>query len=52
MAMIKFTSGFIESTELDGATDKVNCGPGVDEVWINESVDHNAALECEIVHSG
>lgn len=36
----------------DGSKDIIDCGPGIDEAWINVSVDHDTASGCEIVHQG
>jgi Ca2+-binding RTX toxin-like protein len=45
---------FAVSLELvsDGSMDVIDCGPGIDEAWINVSVDHDTASGCEIVHTG
>ncbi|MGA7978559.1 MAG: hypothetical protein WB975_15090 [Nitrososphaeraceae archaeon] len=36
----------------DGHKDFIDCGPGEDSVWINTSVDHDVASNCEHVHAG
>lgn len=36
----------------DGSKDKIDCGAGNDEAWINVSVDHDIAANCETVHAG
>ena len=45
---------FAVSLELvsDGSKDVIDCGPGIDEAWINVSVDHDTASGSEIVHTG
>jgi Ca2+-binding RTX toxin-like protein len=35
----------------DGFKDEIDCGSGVDEAWINISVDGDTAVNCETVHS-
>ena len=37
---------------FDGYKDFIDCGPGDDSVWINTSVDHDVASNCEHVHAG
>ena len=39
-----------EANEPDGGKDTLDCGPGNDEAWINFSVDHDVAVNCETVH--
>jgi Ca2+-binding RTX toxin-like protein len=39
-------------TEPDGSKDRIDCGPGNDEAWINISQDHDEATNCEILHTG
>jgi len=39
-------------TQPDGSRDRIDCGPGNDETWINVSVDHDLAVNCETVHAG
>jgi Ca2+-binding RTX toxin-like protein len=36
----------------DGHTDLIDCGPGNDVAWINVSVDHDIAVNCETIHAG
>lgn len=36
----------------DGHKDFIDCGSGEDSVWINTSVDHDVASNCEHVHAG
>lgn len=36
----------------DGSKDKIDCGTGNDEAWINVSVDHDIAANCETLHTG
>lgn len=36
----------------DGHTDFIDCGPGEDEAFINTSIDHDIAKNCEEVHAG
>jgi hypothetical protein len=36
----------------DGSKDLIDCGPGNDEVFLNISVEHDVAVNCEIVHAG
>ena len=36
-------------TQPDGSKDVIDCGGGNDEVFINKSVDHDIALNCEVV---
>ena len=35
----------------DGSKDKIDCGPGIDEVWINQTPDGDIAINCEKIHS-
>jgi hypothetical protein len=46
------SQSFFEDTQSDGFKDLVDCGPGNDEAWINTSVDHDVAVNCETVHEG
>lgn len=51
-----FHSQYIEShggdpTGSDGHTDKLDCGPGNDEAWINVGTDHDVVKNCEVVHT-
>jgi Ca2+-binding RTX toxin-like protein len=39
-------------TGPDGSKDRIDCGPGNDEAWINVSVDGDTATNCEILHVG
>ena len=39
----------VDSTQPDGSKDVIDCGGGNDEVFINKSVDHDIALNCEVV---
>ncbi len=39
-----------DANEPDGGKDTIDCGPGNDEAWINFSVDHDVAVNCETVH--
>ena len=41
-----------QSTAPDGSKDIIDCGPGADEVWINEQSDGDVLIPntCEIVH--
>jgi Ca2+-binding RTX toxin-like protein len=39
-------------TQPDGSRDRIDCGPGNDETWINVSVDHDLAVNCETVNAG
>jgi len=60
--IIKGSSGndkifhYVGSTSLvtnpDFDKDIIDCGSGNDEVWINVSVDHDTAVNCETVHAG
>ncbi len=34
----------------DGSKDKIDCGPGQDEAWVNTMDDGDETLNCEIVH--
>lgn len=36
----------------DGHTDFIDCRPGDDEAFINTSIDHDIAKNCEHVHAG
>jgi hypothetical protein len=36
----------------DGHKDTIECGSREDSVWINTSVDHGVATNCEHVHAG
>jgi Ca2+-binding RTX toxin-like protein len=36
----------------DGNKDKIDCGPGIDEVWLNTSTDLDEFTNCETVHKG
>jgi len=45
-------SDFTSALLPDGSKDKIDCGSGNDEVWINISVDHDIVANCEIVHAG
>ena len=38
-------------TDSDGGQDKIDCGSGNDEVWINVSTDHDTVKNCETVHT-
>lgn len=40
------------ATDPDGSRDRIDCGTGIDEAWINVSVDHDIAANCETVHTG
>ena len=41
------------TTESDGAKDIVNCGEGIDNVWINTSIDKDeVSADCEFIHKG
>jgi len=40
-----------KASSPDGNRDYLDCGPGNDEAWINSSVDHDTAINCETVHS-
>ncbi len=40
------------STPSDGHKDFIDCGPGEDTIFINTSVDHDVASNCEHVHAG
>jgi len=51
-----FHSQYIEShggepLKSDGNTDKLDCGPGNDEAWINVGTDHDVVKNCEAVHT-
>jgi len=39
-------------TASDGHTDLIDCGPGDDLAFINRSVDHDVAVNCEHVVAG
>jgi Ca2+-binding RTX toxin-like protein len=41
-----------QSTAADGSKDTIDCGPGTDEVWINEQSDGDVTIAntCETVH--
>ena len=39
------------ATRSDGGKDVIDCGSGIDEVWINTSIDGDIAINCETVHS-
>jgi Ca2+-binding RTX toxin-like protein len=41
-----------KATDPDGSKDRINCGAGNDEAWINVSVDHDIAANCETLHTG
>jgi Ca2+-binding RTX toxin-like protein len=41
-----------KNTDPDGYKDKIDCGPGEDEAWINTSIDGDMAVNCEILHTG
>jgi Ca2+-binding RTX toxin-like protein len=50
-----FHSQYIEShggdpLASDGAKDRIDCGPGNDEVWINAVDDGDVEKNCEIIH--
>jgi Ca2+-binding RTX toxin-like protein len=36
----------------DRSKDTIDCGSGIDEAWINVSVDGDTAVNCETVHAG
>jgi len=36
----------------DGHKDYIDCGAGEDSAWINTSIDHDVASNCEHVHKG
>ena len=38
--------------DSDGHRDIIDCGPGSDEAWINISVDHDVATNCEKIIAG
>jgi Ca2+-binding RTX toxin-like protein len=40
-----------KNTDPDGYKDKIDCGPGEDEAWINTSTDGDMAVNCEILHT-
>jgi Ca2+-binding RTX toxin-like protein len=41
------------TTESDGAKDIVNCGEGIDNAWINTSIDKDeVSTDCEFIHRG
>jgi hypothetical protein len=40
------------ATLPDGSKDRIDCGPGNDEAWINISSDHDTAINCETLHTG
>jgi Ca2+-binding RTX toxin-like protein len=42
----------VNSDQPDGHRDMIDCGPGVDDVFINLKVDHDIALNCENFHTG
>lgn len=51
-----FHSQYIEShggqpLASDGSKDKLDCGPGNDEAWININTDHDVVKNCETVHT-
>jgi RTX calcium-binding nonapeptide repeat (4 copies) len=39
-------------TGPDRSKDRIDCGPGNDEAWINVSVDGDLAINCEILNAG
>jgi hypothetical protein len=41
-----------KNTDPDGYKDKIDCGPGEDEAWINRSTDGDVAINWEILHTG
>jgi len=43
-------SSVVVPTDPDGSKDTIDCGPGLDEAWINSAVDHDVHLNSEIVH--
>ena len=41
-----------KNTDPDGYKDKIDCGPGEDEAWVNITTDGDVAVNCEILHTG
>jgi len=39
-----------QSTTSDGSKDTIDCGPGIDEAWINVQTDGDTAINCETVN--
>jgi Ca2+-binding RTX toxin-like protein len=48
---IIFSSGQYK-TDADGYIDRIDCGPGEDEAWINIRNDRDVAINCETIHRG
>lgn len=46
-----FHSG-ANSVDPDGSKDIIDCGAGIDEVWLNQRTDHDTESGCEILHTG
>jgi Ca2+-binding RTX toxin-like protein len=40
------------SVDPDGSKDIIDCGSGIDEVWLNQRTDGDTASGCEILHTG
>jgi Ca2+-binding RTX toxin-like protein len=38
------------ASEPDGFKDRINCGLGTDEAWLNKDIDGDEAIECEKVN--
>lgn len=52
--LISHGTGFtanVVMTDSDGGQDKIDCGAGNDEVWINVGTDHDTVKNCETVHT-
>lgn len=47
-----FSANAQKATDPDGSRDRIDCGAGNDEAWINVSVDHDIAANCETLHTG
>jgi Ca2+-binding RTX toxin-like protein len=47
-----FSANAQKATDPDGSKDRIDCGAGNDEAWINVSVDHDIAANCETLHTG
>ena len=47
----KIYQNVLNTTAPDSSRDVINCGDGLDEVWINIKIDKDSASsECEIIH--
>jgi Ca2+-binding RTX toxin-like protein len=48
----KIFHGATNSADSDGSKDIIDCGLGIDEVWLNQRTDGDTASGCEILHTG